>query len=82
MPTLSKVLRKPATQLKIPSGFFAASPRLLRKNFDVYHKDLTTKKDFMKKYQELAEIYSKNLENHRFLVYHPSNDGHVTGPQS
>ena len=32
VPTLSKVLRKPATQLKIPSGFFAASPRLLRKN--------------------------------------------------
>ena len=32
VPTLSNVLRKPATQLKIPSGFFAASPRLLRKN--------------------------------------------------
>ena len=36
----------------------------------------------MKKYQKLAEIYSKNLENHEFLVYHPSNNGHVTGHQS
>ena len=36
----------------------------------------------MKKYQKLAEIYSKNLENHRFLVYHPSNDGHVAGPRA
>ena len=32
----------------------------------------------MKKYQKLAEKYSKNLESHRFLVYHPSNDSHVT----
>ena len=37
--------------------------------------------NFMKKYQILAEIYSKNLENHGFLVYHPSNNGNVTGPQ-
>ena len=46
----------------------------------VAHWDLTTKKDFMEKYQKLAEIYSKNLENCRFLAYHPFNDGHVTGP--
>ena len=26
----------------------------------------------MKKYQKLADIYSKNLENHGFLVYDPS----------
>ena len=36
----------------------------------------------MKKYQKLAEIYSKNLENHRFLVYHPSSYGHVTDPRA
>ena len=24
----------------------------------------------------------KNLESHRFLVYHPSNEGHVTGPRA
>ena len=29
--------------------------------------DLTTKTDFMKKHQKLAEIFSKNLENHGFL---------------
>ena len=34
----------------------------------------------MKKYQNFDEIYPKNLENHRFLVYHPSSNGHVTGP--
>ena len=39
---------------------------------------LTTKQDFMKKY--LTKIYSKNLENHGFVVYHPSNNGHVTDP--
>ena len=27
------------------------------------------------KYQKLAEIYSKNLENREFLVYHPFNNG-------
>ena len=29
------------------------------------------KKDFMKKYQKLVEIFSKNHENHGFLVYPP-----------
>ena len=35
-----------------------------------------------KKYKKLAEIFSNNLENHGFFDYHPSNNGHVTGPQS
>ena len=34
----------------------------------------------MKIYQKLAEIFSKNLKNHGFRAYHPSNNGHVTGP--
>ena len=44
--------------------------------------DLPNKKDFIKRYQQLAERFSKNLENHGFLVYQPSNSGHATGPQS
>ena len=39
--------------------------------------DLATKKDFTKKCQKLAEVFSENLENHGFLVYHASNNGHV-----
>ena len=34
----------------------------------------------MKKYERFAEICSQNLENRRYLVYHPSNNGHVTDP--
>ena len=30
------------------------------------------KKDFIKKYQKVAEIFSKNIESHRFRAYHPS----------
>ena len=44
--------------------------------------DLATKKNFTNKYQKLAEIFSKNLENHGSLVYYPSNNGDVTSPQS
>ena len=45
-----------------------------------YH--LVTNIDFTKKYQKLAKILSKNLQNHGFLVQHPVDNGHVTGPQS
>ena len=48
---------------------------LLAQTFDVLDKNLVRscyKKDFMKKYQNLAEIFSENLENRVFLVYHPS----------
>ena len=37
-------------------------------------QDLTTKKDFMRKYQKLAELFAKTLENRGFLVYHPSRE--------
>ena len=36
----------------------------------------------MKKYKKFAEIFSKYFENHGFLVYHPFNNGHVTGPKA
>ena len=45
-------------------------------------EDLANKQNFMKKYQKLAEIYSKNLENREFLEYHPSNNCHETGPRA
>ena len=44
VPTLSNVLRKPATQLKIPSGFFAASPRLLRNKTDSCKTDTSIRR--------------------------------------
>ena len=34
---------------------------------------------FYEEYQNLAEIFSENLENRGFLVYHPSNNGLVIG---
>ena len=34
--------------------------------------DFATKKRFFKK--KIAEIFSKNLENRKFLIYRPSND--------
>ena len=43
---------------------------------------LANKNDFTKKYQKLAEIFSKNLENHGSLVYHSSKNGDVKSPQS
>ena len=36
----------------------------------------------MMKYQQITEICSKKLEIHGFLVYHPSNNGHVTEPRA
>ena len=36
----------------------------------------------MKKYKKFAEIFSNNFGNHGFLVYHPYNNGHVTGPKA
>ena len=36
----------------------------------------------MKKYQKFAKIYSKKLENHGFLVYHPSKNGQMTDPRA
>ena len=43
--------------------------------------NIATKKNFTKKYQKLAEIFSKNLENHGFRVYHHFNNVHVTDPR-
>ena len=43
---------------------------------------LVSNKDIMDKYRKLVEIFSKSLVNHRLCVYHPSNNGHVIGPQN
>ena len=45
------------------------------------NKILNAKKDFVKKYQNLVDVYSKNLENRAFLIP-PSNDGHMKAPRA
>ena len=56
---------------------------LMTQTFDVEQKNLVRscyQNDFMKIYQNLTEIFSKILENCGNLVYHPSDNGYVTGP--
>ena len=51
--------------------------RRIIKMFVTYYQ-----RNLMKKYQKLAEIFSKNLENHGFFVYHPSNNGPWQAPRA
>ena len=75
-PKSSKKLSKSGLRASFP-GYIEHDNQTLNVN---HKKSLGScyKKDFMNKYQKLAEIYSKDLVNQGFLVYHSSNTGHLT----